>query len=305
LEARARGGVDVLNFSYNWYFHFLGVQLGSSLPATLLFPISGVFGDFALSGHVAHGGCKPVTNFDKAYHNGTFLTKFGMDVGSAVNAATVIRYLNLVPNLDQDAILEAAFSGGRYPVRDVVDGNRVDDEKLYAAVGLKESSQHRSAYCEFEVDTSGQKVFSRVTVDKFDLEYGGSGVRLEMADGFYFPTLPVSPRHIQVRTKDTVLGDLVPKEVWERPSYQQVFQDWVPISFLKSNNSESMHRSVHPVKDTIQYSLSPAYGRVYPSIRHFYLSCPNVLDAALTARFLIDCVAPVLESLADEASPAL
>ncbi len=97
IASECPSGVRTTWFGYNYYFYFMGVELTKPIPATLLYPISGMFGSYALSGHVNTEVAPPITNFQKLYHNCTPVQKFGGDCGGyGLQSALVLRYLEAV-----------------------------------------------------------------------------------------------------------------------------------------------------------------------------------------------------------------
>src|SRR3989344_5348735 len=57
--------VVVTSIGHNFHNYFLGVELQEPVAATLLYPISGLFGRYALSGHTDPKGAPAITNFGK------------------------------------------------------------------------------------------------------------------------------------------------------------------------------------------------------------------------------------------------
>jgi len=296
--------VEVFNFSYNYHFHYLGLHvrpLGHmpGIPATFLEPISSMFGPFALSGHVEHGDCPPLTNFERAYHTREGLRFVGMDVGSSgINAAFVIRYLLHLYTLDRRAIFDLAMDATRIGARDFIDGNYVNVLDLCQAVGLKLKAGKPEPY---GFDAKVEGLFSMVKVRTFDFAYGGSCVEVEMGDRMLIPSLPTRPSKIRVDPRDTILAQYVPAELLADPgSYgKSPFEKTIPLSGL----SDVMGRDL--LLDNSPYPLSNIYRVANSLTRNFTITCPNVLDAALTAAFLIHAVTPVVTAVQEKAALAI
>jgi len=298
LRAEANSPFSVENFSDNYHFHFLGLKLkeGWSLPATFMFPISGTFNSYALSGHVTER--IELTNFQQLYFNRANMPeRFGMDVGTDINAAMVIRFLLAAYSLNQKAIEDVVFNGTRYGCRNFIDANAIDFDKLTYALDFHGEAK---AY-DYQLSCAGQSTFSSVTLDRFDLNYGGSRVEFELNEGSYLPTLPLPRGTLYVQAIDTVLADHIPS--LSTPQYTPPYegnrvQEYLPASAL--GYQQKFQHETYPVRESLPYDINHIYSIVRPGSRKFSIHCSNVLDAAMVGMFLVKAVGPVVDALMAE-----
>lgn len=294
LGTESAGGTKVTWAGYNYYFYFLGVELAKAIPATLLYPISGLFGSYPLSGHVNTKVSPPLTNFLKAYHNVTPVKVFGGDCGGdGILMALAIRYLEEVSKLDAKAILDVCLRKTSYGNLDHIDGNAIEFEDLVKLLNLKYEG---FAYYDFFVQNKPEAVFKKVNVDWFASEYGShsSAVHVVMQDGVYLPPLPL-PAPILVDLRDTALTKFVPPELQQRPLTGTTDTDCIvqkiPVDFL------NFQKERHPREERAlqgRYEPHGLYHCVNPGTTHFTFQTPNVLDCAMTAFFLVKVLGPII-----------
>ncbi len=273
-------GVRATWFGNNYYFYFLGVELRNPIPATLLYPISGMFGSYALSGHVNTEVAPPITNFQKLYHNCAPMQRFGGECGSdGLQAALVLRYLEAVSKLDVEGILEVCLRKTRYGNTDVIDGNGIDFDALVKLLGIEGGRLYHE-----QVTNAPSNVFEGIALDWFGTKSGGkSAVEVRMQEGVILPSMRV-PAEISLDPKDTGLGSGV-SGVLKR----------IPIQWLDYRHDEAGER--HRFFSRARYQPHWAYQRANLGTRDFVFHTPNVLDSALTTFFLMKVLAPVLQTV--------
>lgn len=289
------GNVSVTNLSYNWYFHFLGVQLRKPINALLLYPISSAFGKYALSGHTDSEGAPPIGNFLREYHTAAPLTRWGMDVGTDLNAAMVIRHLHAASMIDAERIMDICLRKTSYGQMDAIDGNAVDFDKLTQALGLRRMGKF-DPYG-FEVALGSSRIFKQVEIDWFDGNYGHDLVHVELADPAraLLPAMPV-PADLFVDLRDTPLAAFVPESAhvrraegkYGRPECMKAVPPTLfPYKELKQEEYARFDKHPYPVHGAYYHGASLDTAR-------FTLRTPDPLCAAMTAWFLVNVVEPVL-----------
>lgn len=298
VGSESPSSVRVNWFGYNYHFYFLGIELKQPVPATLMYPISSIFGGYALSGHVNTEVAPPLTNFQKAYHNCTPVGVFGGDCGgSGFMAAAVIRYLEEISKLDIEKILDVCLRKTSYGSTDVIDGNGIEFADLAKLLGLEYA---KFAYYDFDVQNLPDDVFDRVNVDWFDSDLGAdsSSIHVTMKKGVYLPPLTL-PAEIYVDLKDTLLDRHIPQDTQERPvknSYSDHLLLKVPAHLLhyqKDRTPEERQR----LRESVKYPTHGVYESVNLGTREFTFNVPNVLDCALTAFFFVKVLAPMIREL--------
>jgi len=283
--------VRVTWFGYNYYSYFLGVELKRLIPATLLYPISSIFGRYALSGHVNTEIAPPITNFQKVYHNCTPIQIFGGECGDGFSSALIIRYLEEVSKLDTKAILDVCLRKTRYGSIDDLDGNGIEFGKLAQILDLLACKE--ITYFDFDVKNAPVEIFERLNVDWFDsnLVGGKSSVHVTMQKNIFLPPLPL-PAEIFVDLKDTELNCHIPQEGQERPTENR----WNNYLIFKIP-ARLLHYQKNRTSGEPKYPIHPVYEKVNIGTRDFTFHVPNVLDCALTAFFFIKVLAPIMKEL--------
>lgn len=290
--------VEVTWFGDNGSFHFLGLALRRPLPATLMYPISSIFGHYALSGHVNPTVAPPV-EFLSAYHRKTQLDRFGTNAGDGFSAALVIRYLRELSKLDTDRIMDICFHHTRYGVRGDVDGNAIDNDALFEALGLAVNSHpYDPALTELPAD-----FFDEIIIDLYErIVQGQSAVRVKLAEGTLLPPMPIPFEGLCVDLQETALQELVPEAMQERPftnQYGRYVVSYLPVTLLHGDQASAQMRY-----QAQQQSATPVCSVYYLTrrlTRDFIFSTPNMLDAALTAFFLVKVVAPMMQEMRHQA----
>ncbi len=285
--------VEVTWFGYNYHSHFLGLTLRRPLPATLMYPISSVFGHYALSGHVNTTVAPPV-DFLTAYYGKKELDRFGTDTGDGFSAALVIRYLRELSRLDIDRIMDVCFGNTRYGARDEVDANAIDKKLLFQALGLRvDKTPYQPSVAEIDQD-----VFDGIMVSLYEGPVNSrSAVRLWLAEGTYLPPMPLPRNTLYVNVDDTLInvaggdddGPLRSHFGHRGPSLVPVSLLNIVPSELYRQHREELDRSTVPVSDVYHCTSTPT--------REFVFGVANVLDAALTAFFLTKVVAPAIQEM--------
>ena len=283
IASECSSNVRTTWFGYNYYFYFMGVELTKPIPATLLYPISGMFGSYALSGHVNTEVAPPITNFQKLYHNCTPVQKFGGDCGGyGLQSALVLRYLEAVSKLDIEGLLNVCLRKSRHGKTDVIDGNGIEFDDLVKLLGIEGGGLYDK-----QVTNAPSDFFEKIALDWFGTQSGGkSAVQVTMREGVLLPVLPL-PAEISLDLKDTVLKYGVTPEQIKR----------VPIQWLEYTRDQSEER--RRFLGTAEYEPHQLYHKANPWTRDFVIHTPNVLDSALTVFFLMNVLAPVLWTLHD------
>ena len=290
LKVDADGPLSVENFSYNYHFHFLGLKLRAPLPANFMFPISGKFDSYALSGHVTER--IELTNFEQLYHNRANMPdRVGMDVGSDINGAMVIRFILEAYKLNQKAINDVVFDRTRYGRRNHVDANAIDMTDLAQAFGFYGEEK---SY-DYQLSCAGQATFTEVVLDHFDLEYGGSRVEFELQEGRRLPTLPLPRGSLFVQAADTKLADHVPEKLAGSTYGEGMLHTFIPADAVKYQQDYGQARNID--MDSLPYYTNQVYATLRPGARRFAIHCPNMLDAATVGLFLTKAVGPVVDAL--------
>jgi hypothetical protein len=269
--------VTVENLSDNFHFYFLSLKLKQAIPATLLWPLSGLFGSVPLSGHVTDRNF--VTNFPKAYHNVERLSEISMSVGNGLQAALVIRYLNEVSKLPVDDILNRVLYKTRYGTVDAIDFNAVDsNQDLMKLIGLNPGS----GYCSYDVENV-DPLYEKLHVSIFDSSNGGSSLQVTMK-GYLPPiNLPSGKLHVKVTPEQHAVG--IGDTGYGKEAY-------IPVRFLKRLPHETL-RDLYPLRR----QLHSAYNRVPVDNKEWLINTPNGLDTMLMAFMLNHCLPPVLQSI--------
>lgn len=280
IASEGSSSVRATWFSYNYYFYFMGVELMKPIPATLLYPISDMFGGYALSGHVNTEVAPPITNFQKLYHNCTPIQKFGGDCGGyGLQAALALRYLEEVSKLDIEGILDVCLRKSQYGKTDVIDGNGIEFDELVKLLGIEGGRLYDK-----QVTNAPSDIFEKIALDWFGTQSGGkSAVQVTMREGVLLPVLPL-PAEISLDPKDTVLNGVTPEQIKR-----------VPIQWLEYTRDQTEERRMF--LGTVKYEHHQLYHKANPGTRDFVFHTPNVLDSALTVFFLMNVLAPVLRTL--------
>lgn len=299
LSARGAGPVEVLNFSYNYYFHFLGMHLREPMSAMVAFPISNTFGSYALSGHTDNRRCPPIRSFERLYYRRENLpTQFGLDVGTGTSAAIVLRYLVEAQKLNMKEVLRVALHqmpygrGDLTAAREDIDANDIDFEALVKAMGFHGESK---SY-DFVVSAGNQSTFSSIVIDQFDTLFGGSRVNFELNEGRYLPSMSLPRGALLVDPNYSALGDRIPNVGSER--YRDgIVTELVPAQIFQFNQDK--RKEFYEIEETLPYDLNGVYSVIGSKAKKFAIHCPNVLDAVMTAYFLTYAVGPVVDALAE------
>lgn len=160
------------------------------VAATLMYPISGLFGRYALSGHTDSKGAPAITNFEKAYHNRALIQRFGVECYSPLQAALVIRYLNEVSKLPAKEIFDLVLDRTMYGEIDNIDFNAVSGDGDAKLANILNLGFEKFAYYNFDV-TNAPDLFKKINVNWFDnAGIGRSSVHFEFADQ-PLPAMPI------------------------------------------------------------------------------------------------------------------
>lgn len=280
ILAAEGANVIVTNLSHNFYFYFLGIELKKPIPACFLYPISGLMGRYALSGHTDPENAPAITNFAKEYNNLTPIRKFGLEASTALQCASAIKYLEAVSKLPLDELLDIFFHKSYYGKIDGVDMNAVAGEAEGRFADILNLGYEKFAYYHFDV-TNADSMFKKLTVHWFysSTDCGskpGSKLYIELQDGVPFPSLPVPGEHLC----------LVPTPEMQALSILQP----IPLSSLayhKDAYKLTQERKWH--KELVNYNVMCKA----PDQNKFVLHAPNGLDLGMSA-FLLNHIVPGL-----------
>jgi curved DNA-binding protein CbpA len=266
--------VVVTSIAHNFYNYFLGIELREPVAATLMYPISDLFGRYALSGHTNPENAPPITNFQKEYHNRTPIKAFGVECHSPLHAALVIRYLNEVSKLPSKDIFDLVLDKTDYGKIDEIDFNAVGGDGEAALADILKLGFEKLAYYDFDV-TNAPELFKRINVDWFDTNNGGSSVHVEFQDQ-PLPAIPVPYNSILVPTTQEQQKLGLAKEV--------------PAESLNYKNNHQSERLEMSKKGVI----ADQYHRIEWNNMKWTFNTPNGLDAAMTAFLLTHVLVPTL-----------
>lgn len=245
----------------NFHFNFLGVELKKPTLATMLYPISGIFGSYPPSGNTK-SSFPPITNFEKAYHNRDMIRKFGAVSGDDICTAMVIRYLHELSTLDQNRLMNIVLDNTRYGKRDAIDRNGIDYAALASAVGIKRADEREITYFDFDAGNI-PAYFKKINIHWIDSEFGKSSVSVELAENG------------------------VPKLTL--PYHGTLF-----LPTTEKQKQAGLEKEVAANCLTYEARKEALHGR------EFTLNVPNPLDTALTFFYLTKVVAPVMEAYKEQ-----
>ncbi|MBU2637614.1 MAG: DnaJ domain-containing protein [Nanoarchaeota archaeon] len=274
LKGEKQGcNVKVTSIGYNFHSYFLGVELQEPVAATLMYPISGLFGRYALSGHTDLEGAPAITNFEKLYHNRTLVQKFGVECGNALQAALAIRYLNEISKLPAQKIFDIVLDKTNYGKIDAIDFNAVGDGAAKLA-NILNLGFEKFTYYDFDV-TNAPELFKRINVDWFDTELGKSSVHFEFVDQ-PLPAMPIPSGALYIPTNTDMQAVGLSKQV--------------PAKNLKYKDDHQKERYTI----SRQGIVSDNYHRAEWGNMKWTVNTPNGLDTAMTAFMLTHILAPTL-----------
>lgn len=281
LKGKREGSnVRVTSIGHNFYNYFLGVELQEPVVATLLYPISGLFGRYALSGHTDQNGAPAITNFEKAYHNRTPFQKLGVECGSPLEAALAIRYLNEISRLPTQKIFNLVLDKTSYGKIDGIDFNAVGGDGEAKLAKILDLGFKKFAYYDFNV-TNAPDLFERINVDWFDLDNGNSSVHFEFKDQ-PLPTMPLPRNSIYIPTTEEQqklgLAKTVPAK---------------SLEYKKDHQQERYQMSRKGI-------VADDYHRAEWGNMGWTINTPNGLDTAMTAFLLNHVLVPTLSYFAPD-----
>ena len=288
---KSGSNVQVTWFAQNFYFHFLGVKFEEPLYATLLYPISNLFDRYALSGHVNTKLAPPITNIMKHYHNQELLKNFGMDCGNGFFAALVVRYLHEVSKLDKEKIMDLCLRKSQYGKVDIIDGNSLDFDELVDVVGLVGEKK----YCEFEVATSEESIFSKITIDEFDTDLHNSSVHITLKDGVILPALPISSSNVYLKPSETILGKYITDKT--KDESENLIDTFIKVISTSSIEYMQGTRENRIKLHDCPYPYHCCYSDENLDAKNFTINVPNPLDALLVGLFLTKVVDPIVKAM--------
>jgi hypothetical protein len=272
--------VRVTSIGHNFHNYFLGVELQEPIAATLMYPISGLFGSYALSGHTDPDGAPAITNFEKAYHNRDMIQRFGVECGSPLQAALAIRYLNEISKLPAQEIFDLVLDKTSYGKIDGIDFNAVGGDGNAKLANILNLGFEKFAYYDFDV-TNAPEFFKRINVDWFDTELGRSSVHFEFADQA-LPAMPIPAGALHIPTTEEMQALGLAKKVPARN-----------LEYKRDHQQERHQMS----QDGI---VSDNYHRAEWENMDWTINTPNGLDTAITAFMLNQVLVPTLSYFAPD-----
>lgn len=277
---KAGSNVRVTSIGHNFYNYFLGIELQEPVAATLLYPISGLFGRYALSGHTDPEGAPAITNFEKAYHNRTPIQRFGVECGSPLQAALAIRYLNEVSKLPAREIFNLVLDKTNYGRIDGIDFNAVGGDGEAALANILNLGFEKFAYYDFDI-TNAPELFRRINVDWFDTEIGKSSIHFEFKDQ-PLPAMPMPAGALYIPTTEEMQALGLAKKVPARS-----------LEYKRDHQQERHQMSSEGI-------VSENYHRAEWGNLNWTFNTPNGLDAAMTAFMLNHVLVPTMSYFAPD-----
>lgn len=290
-----QSNLEITWFAQNYYFYFLGVKFKKPVYATLLSPISNIFGAYALSGHVNTSVAPQIRNFEKAYHLQDKITHFGVDAGNGFTSALVIRYLHMASSLNTEKILDVCLRQTRYGHMETIDANAIELTDMISAVKLDEIGKENSY--DFSIELHDCALIKKIIIDQFDSDLGGSSVHISLKQDMLLPELPISSKSIYVDPLDTPLSGYLPKEVqghrprdYSSPVLLKKISPYL-FNYKKKTKEERIRLSSCP------YPVNSCYVGTQTDTREFTINAKNILDATLIAFFLVNVLEPVIKMM--------
>jgi len=278
---REGSNVRVTSIGHNFYNYFLGVELEEPMAATLMYPISGLFGRYALSGHTDPQDAPAITNFEKAYHNREPIKRFGVECHSPLHAALAIRYLSEISKLPTQEIFDLVFDKTNYGKIDAIDFNAVGGDGEATLANILKLGFEKFAYYDFDV-TNAPDLFERINVHWFERgPVGRSAVHFEFKDQ-PLPALPIPYNHVLVPTTEEQQALGLAKAV--------------PASSMEYRRDHGEER----YKMSMEGSVGDQYHRAEWGNMNWTINTPNGLDTAMTAFMLNHVLVPTLSYFAPD-----
>jgi hypothetical protein len=275
--------VSVAWFGNNFYSHYLGLKFKEPICASLLYPISGEFDSPPYSSHVNMKVAQPLPDFIKASYTQRMISSLGMTTGK-VATSIMIRFLEEISKLNTKKILKACFNPKDYGKQLAIDGNYVDTESLLKAVDLKVCEEKHDFFVLPE-----DSIFSSMELCKFDDDRGGCSIRVEMKEGNFLPPMPFPASGLFANPLDTKLADYLPDDVQKRecnnPYSSGYIMSYIPVGVMK------YERITDPF--LVKHEPLFVYGCLKPGFKELIFGVPNLLDAVMTAVFLIKVIDPI------------
>lgn len=279
----------VTNISNNFYFYFMGLELHPAIPATLLWPISKLFGRVALSGHVTTEDTF-ITNFTKHYHNVDRIQRMGFEFGAPLQGALAISYIRQIAKLPVNDILDAALYKTKYGALDAIDGNAVDSRALTKLFGIEGDGLYECTVSNLN------PLYESMQIDYFDTEIGGSSVHFKIKQPL--PPIPIDTSDIFVQATPEMMAAGLKRKRWSNYEAGKI-----PVAYLASvldrYDYDSKERQEEYQK---RYKLgtSDIHAAMWAMpLEHqeWTINTPNQLDAIATAFMLNFCLPQVLQRL--------
>lgn len=289
-------------YAYNYHNYYAAFRFRRSLPMTLLYPISGLFGPKHMSGHESGCPLPDVTNFQKAYWNRDRYEGFACFAGSW-HMATTLRYLEAVSKIDVQRALGAVLDESHYGAMDNIHGNWAKWDELSAALDLGNLGTY-----EREVAVPANRVVKAIRLDWFGVATGVGPccVEIEAMPGALLPastatgSMFVDPRCTSLAN---YLGEDVQPMWSEDTKYVDRLLTFMPVDLFKYRvPSVEDYREKQEHFAHTPYRVCGAYNVASLTTRLFRFAVPNVLDAALLAKWWLVAGIPCAEEALAEQS---
>lgn len=282
--------VQVVWLAQNFYSYFLGMKFETPICATLLYPISDIFNELSGSSHTTGAPVCLLPDFVRASYTNEMIETLGVECDSRFLVPIVLRYLFEISQLDSQKILNLCFYPKGEKKQKVIDANYIETAGLLKAVGLK--YQH-GAYEKY-LDLPENSIFEKITIDQFDTVLGGASVVVELKADTFIPRLPFPSRSIFAKAEETLLSQFI-KDTKENKFPVSL----VPVSLLNTRDLKDLGEKIvrlYGEGDRLEfcwYELESAHWVLNPDFKTVIFNAPNILDAVMTAFFLIKAVDPI------------
>jgi hypothetical protein len=287
-------------YAFNYHNHYSAFRFKKSIAATLLWPISGVFGRKHMSGHEADCPLPDVTNFVRDYWNRRPLEGFACFAGGW-HMATTLRYLEAIATIDTAKLFDILMDSSRRGKTDVIDGNNIDFKEMSQTVGIPTLD----SYAE-NVAMPTNRIIQSMKVDWFGIgtDVRPCAVEVVTMPGMLMPG-PSGTGEVYVEPRDTRIGDVLGEERQLRWTEETKYSDprwlnFVPVSLFRYfSREQDDYRARKARLDATPWSVSHAYNAAHLDATRFRFSVPNPLDAVLFVKWWLEAAIPCAEQLLD------
>jgi hypothetical protein len=284
-------------YAYNYHNYYAAFRFARSIPATLLWPISGLLGGKHNSGHESGCPLPDITNFTRDYWNRRPLEGFACFAGGW-HMATTLRYLEAISKIDQRALFDAVMDATLYGKVDNIDGNAIDFKLMSKIVGVPTLDTFDK-----HVVMPLNKILTSIKVDWFGVETNLHHTCVEVVTqpGVLLPETS-GIAEVYVEPRDTRLGDVLGDEHqlrWsEETRYVVRMLNFVPVSMFQYFAREKYeHITRHKRFKATPWSVSHVYDSTTLDATRFRFVVPNPLDAVLFVKWWLEAAIPCAEQM--------